>query len=222
MNTPPSPTFSPEQLAADLRWRYATKQFDPAAKVAPALLKALEDALLMAPSSFGLQPWHFIVVSDPAVRAKLREAAWNQPQVTDAPHFIVLCARREVGPADVEKFTAYTEQLQGLPAGKLDGYKNMMLGFIKQAVAGGMDTKIWATKQVYIALGFLMAAAASLRVDTCPMEGISPPDFDRILGLDGTPYTTVVTVAVGHRAATDKHAGEKKSRYPAAQVIRHV
>jgi nitroreductase len=97
----------------------------------------------------------------------------------------------------------------------------MMTGFVEKiTAAGGIDH--WATKQVYIALGQFMAAAALLGVDACPMEGIDPAAYDEILGLKGSGFATVVSCSVGYRAADDKHAAAPKVRFPVADVLTHV
>ena len=94
--------LAPDQLLAALRWRYATKKFDPASKIPADVWDALEQSLVLTPSSFGLQPWKFLVVSDPAVRARLQPESWNQPQVTEASHFVVLAARTDLTKADID------------------------------------------------------------------------------------------------------------------------
>src|SRR5687768_10200218 len=90
-----------DTIERQLNWRYATKKFDPARRIDAADWRTLERALVLSPSSFGLQPWRFFVVTDPAVRAKLRQSAWDQPQVTDASHLVVFAVKKDFGPADV-------------------------------------------------------------------------------------------------------------------------
>ena len=89
----------PADIVLDqLRWRYATKKFDPSRKIAPDVWQKLEEALVLAPSSYGLQPWKFVVVNDPDVRAKLRPASWGQPQITDASHLVVFATKTDMSP----------------------------------------------------------------------------------------------------------------------------
>jgi nitroreductase len=209
------------QLTAALNWRYATKKF-AAGKIIPAETWAsLEHALVVAPSSFGLQPWKFIVVTDPAVRAKLMPVSWGQAQVVDCSHHVVFALRKGVDVAHVDKFLARQIELRGGSLEALAPYRGMMTGFVdKVASAGQID--MWATKQVYVALGQFMAAAALLGVDACPMEGIDPAAYDEILGLKGTEFATVVACSVGYRAADDKHATAPKVRFPVADILAHV
>ena len=212
--------LTPAQLLASLEWRYATKAFDTR-KLPDATWAALEESLRLAPSSYGLQPWKFIVVNDPALRAKLRPVSWNQSQVTDASHLEVFARRTEVTETDVNEFFNQMVSERGADATKLEPYRQMMLG----GVVKGKDAaaqKDWAARQVYIALGQLMGAAAAMAIDTCPLEGIDPDAYTEILGLKGTGYEVVVACAVGYRSSEDKYAGMKKIRFPAARVISRV
>jgi nitroreductase len=212
--------LTPAQLLASLEWRYATKAFDTR-KLPEATWAALEESLRLAPSSYGLQPWKFIVVNDPALRAKLRPVSWNQSQVTDASHLVVFARRTEVTEADVNEFFDQMVSERGADATKLEPYRQMMIGgVVKGKDAAGQ--KEWAARQLYIALGQLMGAAAAMAIDTCALEGIDPAAYDEILGLKGTGYEVVVACAVGYRSAEDKYAGMKKIRFPAARVIRRV
>jgi len=209
--------LTPAQLLASLEWRYATKVFDTR-KLPDATWATLEESLRLTPSSFGLQPWKFIVVTDPAVRAKLRPVSWNQSQVTDASHLVVFARRTEMTEADVNEFFNQMVSERGADAAKLEPYRQMMIGgVVKGKDAAGQ--KEWAARQLYIALGQLMGAAAALAVDTCALEGIDPAAYTEILGLKGTGYEVVVACAVGYRSESDKYAVMKKIRYPAARVI---
>jgi len=213
--------ISESQLLAALERRYATKKFDASKKIPAETWATLEQALVLSPSSFGLQPWKFIVVTDPAVKAKLLPVSWNQAQVTDCSHHLVFAVRKGVDEAHVDKFLARQIALRGDAPEALAGYRGMMMGFVKNMAASGM-TDMWATKQVYVALGQFMAAAALLGVDACPMEGITPVAYDDILGLTGSEFATVVSCSVGYRAADDKYATAAKVRFLTSELIQHV
>lgn len=208
------------QLGDALNWRYATKKFDAAKKIPAEVWGALEQSLVLAPSSFGLQPWKFIVVTDPAVKAKLLPVSWGQPQTTDSSHHVVFAVRKGVDEAYVDRFLARQIALRGGTLEALAGYRGMMTGFLSQM--NDAQKEAWATKQVYIALGQFMAAAALLGVDTCPMEGINPAAYDEVLGLKGTEFATVVACAAGYRAADDKYSTAPKVRFPTSALVRHV
>ena len=212
--------LTPAQFLASLEWRYATKAFDTR-KLPDATWAALEESLRLTPSSYGLQPWKFIVVNDPTLRTKLRPVSWNQSQVTDASHLVVFARRTEVTETDVNEFFNQMVSERQADATKLEPYRQMMLG----GVVKGKDAaaqKDWAARQLYIALGQLMGAAAAMAIDTFPLEGIDPDAYTEILGLKGTGYEVVVACAVGYRSAEDKYAGMKKIRFPAARVISRV
>ena len=212
---------SPQQLIDALQWRYATKVFDANKKLSADVWTALEKTLVLTPTSYGLQPYRFLVVQDPAKRAALLAHSWGQKQVVDCSHYVVFTARTEMKEADVEKLISRTSEVRGIPAEKLKFYRDMMLGDI---VSGprGQAAHEWAARQCYIALGNLMTAAAVLGVDACPMEGIVPQEYDKVLGLVGGGYATVVACALGHRSADDKYAHFPKVRYQTADVVKVV
>jgi nitroreductase len=214
-----TPNLAPEALLNALAWRYATKQFDPNRKIPVDLWQTLEKSLLLSPSSFGLQPWRFVVVTDTALKLKLKGKAWNQPQVADCSHFVVLAGRTAVTEAEIARFIKSTATARGIPEEKLADYKGMMTGML---LAPGFPVVEWAARQVYIALGFLLESAAVLGVDACPMEGFDHKAFDEILGLPAEGYTAQVAAALGYRSAADKYAGLAKVRYGTQDLIRHI
>ncbi|MEN9215077.1 MAG: NAD(P)H-dependent oxidoreductase [Gloeomargarita sp. DG02_4_bins_56] len=212
---------STDLVKQQLNWRYATKKFDPARKIPPAIWEVLEESLRLAPSSFGLQPWRFIVVNNPGIRAQLLEHSWGQKQVVDASHLVVLALQKEVGVGDVDRYLARTAAVQGIPMEKLQGFGNLIKGFLTQPPYP-LNLEEWAARQVYLALGQLMTTAAFLGIDTCPMEGFIPAKYDEILGLTGTPYRSVVVCPVGYRAEDDPNAQRPKVRYEKSDVFMYV
>jgi len=214
-------TLQSEALIHQLNWRYATKQFDPTRKISAGDWAALEAALILTPSSCGLQPWKFIVVTDPAVREKLLPASWGQRQIVDASHLVVFAAKTNLGEADIETYLGSIAATRGVSVESLAQFKGMMMG----VVIKGMDAaarKTWAAHQVYIALGNFMTSAAVLGIDVCPMEGIEPPKYDEILGLTKEGLHSVFVATAGYRAGTDKYAALKKVRFPKSAVIQYV
>jgi len=207
-----------EDLLKAQSWRYATKKFDPSRKIPAETWSALEQSLILTPSSYGLQPWKFVVVTDPDLKAKLRPASWNQAQVEDCSHHLVFLAKENISEADLDHFLARTAEVRGQTVESLEGFKGYMMGDL---VKGSRSTAIgeWAARQVYIALGSFMTSAALLGVDTCPMEGLQPAKYDEILGLAGTGYRTIVACPAGYRAAEDKYATAPKVRFPASELI---
>ncbi|MSR61160.1 MAG: NAD(P)H-dependent oxidoreductase [Planctomycetes bacterium] len=216
----PSAKLTPEQLLTQLRWRYATKRFDPEIKIDAATWSALEQALLLAPSSYGLQPWRFLVVKDPAVRAKLRPASWNQAQITEASHLVVFAIKKGLNAADVRRYVERIAAVRQVARESLAGYEQMMVSHVQRPAPFDIDE--WSRRQLYIALGTFLTSAALLGVDACPMEGIDPAQYDALLGLGAQSYATVVVATAGKRASDDAYANLAKVRFDARDVITHV
>jgi nitroreductase len=213
--------LNPQQLLEALNWRYATKVFESTKKIPDDVWQTLERALVLTPTSYGLQPYKFLVINNPAKRAELLPHSWNQKQVMDASHFVVFTARTKMTEADVDKLIKRTVDVRKLPANALDAYRGMMLGDVVNGPRGKTAHE-WATRQTYIALGNLMTCAAVLGVDACPMEGINPPEYDRVLNLNGSGYATVVACALGYRAAGDKYASLAKVRFETNELIQQI
>ena len=213
--------IAPGTLEAALNWRYAVKAFDASRRIAPDTWAALENSLVMSPSSYGLQPWKFLVIQGGALRAELRPHSWDQSQITDCSHLVVFLAKRTIIPADFNQLIAATSAARGVAPEQLSFYSDIMT---KVLIDGPRSQQIerWASNQVYIALGIFMTAAALLGVDTCPIEGFSPPDYDRILGLESSRYRSCVVCAAGYRDASDKYAGLAKVRYAPSDLIEHL
>lgn len=218
--TPVAPGLAPQTLLSALRWRYATKRFDPAARIDAATWSALEEALVLAPSSYGMQPWRFLVVDDPAVRARLKPVAWNQAQITDASHLVVFAYRKGLSAADARRHVERTAAVRGVPVESLAKFEEMLVAHVTKPRP--FDADEWARRQVYIALGQFLAAAALLGVDACPMEGFDPLRFDEILGLAPQGYASVVLATAGRRHPEDAYARHSKVRFERSDVVRHV
>lgn len=211
-------TFSSESIITALNWRYATKAFDATKKIPADIWSTLEQSLVLAPSSFGLEPWKFFVVDDAAVRAKLLEASWKQSQVVDASHLVVLAIKKDINEADVDRSMARTSDVRGVDIESLQGFSNVIKGFMKSLP----DIDAWSTRQVYIALGQFMVSAAMLGIDTCPIEGFMPDTYDEILGLPQMGYHSVVVCAAGYRLNDDKYAHLAKVRFPLEEKVQHI
>jgi len=204
-----------------LQWRYATKVFDANRSIDTITWAALEDSLVQSPSSYGLQPWKFLVITNKALMAELRPHSWNQSQITDCSHLVVMLAERTIGTAEADRLIDCMVATRGVEPESLAFYRGMIE---KDLINGPRSQTIgqWASNQVYIALGTFMAAAALLGVDTCPIEGFSPAEYDRILNLETSPYRSCVVCAAGYRDGSDKYASLAKVRYPASELIEHL
>lgn len=213
--------ISPKQLLAQLNWRYATKQFDPNRKISAEDWATIEEALLLTPSSGGLQPWKFVVVTDPAVRAKLLPASYGQPQITDASHLVVFAGKKNFGEADVDAHIKHLADVQGVPVESLAPFRAMLVGGIVQSLDESARTA-WARNQAYIALGNLLTSAALLGIDACPMEGFDRAQYDDVLGLSEKGLASAVIATVGYRSPSDKYATAPKVRFPKEQIFARV
>ncbi len=185
---------------SNLNWRYATKKFDTARKVSDADLETILEAIRLAPTSFGLQPYRVWVVTNPEIKEKIQAAAWGQPQITTSSHLLVFTARTDLAENKEEFFTLISGGNPEIRAA-LKGYEDMVDGF----VAGKPTPESvlpWSAKQAYIAHGFALAACAELEIDSCAMEGFDPVAVGEILGLP-TSEQAVVMLPIGYRDASE-------------------
>jgi len=216
-----SHTIPEKQLLDALNWRYATKSFDASKKIPETTWQTLEETLVLSASSFGLQPYRFLVVKDQAVRAKLKPHSWNQTQVVDASHYLVFAVRTAMTEAEIDGFLDRVVEVRRIPRESLEGYRGMMYGSLLSPGAEGRIPH-WAALQAYIALGNLMTSASLLGVDTCAIEGFVPAEYDAILGLKEQGLAAVVCCALGYRSAEDKYAGLAKVRFRKGDLIKEL
>ena len=215
------PPIPPESLLASLQWRYAVKRFDPARRIAPELWAALEQALVLTPTSYGMQPYQFVVVADAALRERLVPVSWGQRQVVDASHFVVFAARERTTVEDVDRYMARIAEVRGGTVEALAGFRKLLVADVVDGPRGEVALE-WATRQAYLALGTFMTSAALLGVDTCPMEGFEPAAYDELLGLPARGLRAVVACAAGYRAADDRHAAVPKVRFPQEEMVSYL
>ncbi|UYL09665.1 NAD(P)H-dependent oxidoreductase [Bdellovibrio sp. SKB1291214] len=209
-----------KQIQEALEWRYAVKKFDPTKKISEQDMKTLLESLKLAPSSYGVQPWKFLVIENPKVREELKPVSWNQTQITDASHQIVFLYKDTMDEAFVQKYIDRIVEVRGIPAEALQGYKDMMITNLVKAPEEKI--RVWSQRQAYIAMGFLLETAALLKIDATPMEGFSASDYDRILKLEGTRWKSVATVTLGYRHAEDSFQNLKKVRFADDALIEYV
>lgn len=203
-----------------LLWRYATKRFDKSKKIPPDKCSELLDSLRFAPSSFGLQPWKFVVVSDEKTKQELCQVAFGQSQVVDCSHLVVLCARTNLDADYVRRYTRSIADARRVPLDSLSLYEDIMI----KAMGSMSDTEriSWAQKQVYLALGFLLLSAAQMGIDACPMEGFDSKGVDKVLGLNDANLMSTVLCALGYRAEDDAYSSLKKVRFAESDLFKFV
>ncbi len=209
-----------ETLQEALRWRAAVKEYNKEAKLTEGEVGTLLDAVRMAPSSYGLQPYEVLVISSPEMREKLKSASYNQAQVTDASHFVVFVSRIDENEKDVKEFVERIMKVRNVTEESLAGYVDMMNGALTHMDAA--QKTAWAAKQAYLGLGVLLTAAALAEIDASPMEGFDGKAYDEILGLSGSGYTTAVVCALGKRADTDTYSTMQKVRKSNEEFVKFV
>lgn len=205
------------QVLEALQWRYATKRFDPEQKISESDLAELLEALRLSASSYGIQPYRFILVKDEALRQQLRTASMGQSQITDASHMLVFAAKKRFSEADTEAYMKLIAETRGIPRSSLDGFAAGINGRLQRASPEELEE--WAARQAYIAVGNLLTAAALKRIDACPMEGLNPAQYDQILSLDSLGLSTKVVVTLGYRSEEDALAHMAKVRLPHTELF---
>ena len=200
---------------AQLEWRHATKGFVPGKKVSDADLGKILHAIRMAPTSYGLQPFEVVVIQDQALQDKLLPHAYGQKQISTAAALLVFVARTDVLSRIDQLMTGLTGGNADARAG-LKGYEAAMRGNAQTMTPA--DAKSWCGKQAYIAMAFGLAACAELKIDSCPMEGFSSPEFDKILGLPSGHFS-VCLMPIGYRDPSTPP--RDKFRFPEADLFKH-
>jgi nitroreductase len=185
-------------LNQKLEWRYATKKFDPTRSVPAEKIERIIEAIRLAPTSSGLQPFELFVVTNDEIRAKIREVSWNQGQVTDCSHLLVFAAWDDITPERVNMMFDLTNEVRGFRNEGWEAYRQQLLGIVG---ARGVDANYQAAaRQAYIGLGIALVAAAFEEVDATPMEGFDPEAVDAILDLKSKNLRSVILLPLGYRA----------------------
>ncbi len=204
----------------NLQWRYATKKFDASKKVSNKDLEALLESIQLTASSYGLQPYHVFVITDPDIRKQLQPVSWGQTQIVDASYLLVFANKTELDGEWIDAYLKNISETRSIPVEALNEYREIMRGNILSLPAEQQAT--WASKQAYIALGNLLSAAADLKIDTTPMEGFDANAYNEILGLTDKGLNAAVVAAIGYRSDEDDSQHYAKVRQPKEQLITHL
>ena len=215
------PVLEPDQLIALSQRRYATKKYDPARTIPASHWAALEQALLYSASSSGLQPWRFLVITDRAVREQLVPHSFGQRQIAVASHLVVFLARTSLDSTDIDRWLARVGEVRGTPADQIEAQRQRLTANLVTTPRPGFHAVESARYQVHIALGQFLTSAILLGIDTCAHGGFDPAAYDRLLGLDGGRYRSVVLATAGYHAANDANAHAAKVRFPLEEVVQH-
>jgi nitroreductase len=201
----------------NLEWRYATKKFDATKSLSNSQINILKEAFNLTASSYGLQPVKMVVIQNKEIQNQLVEHSWNQPQVAQASHVLVLCIPKEYTIKDVENYFSLVKNIRNTPDEILNPFKEMLTSSITSKTQE--ELKFWNVNQAYIALGNLMTVAANEQIDSCPMEGFTPEKYDEILNLGQHNLTSVLVLPVGFRADDCFMKDLKKIRRKTEEVI---
>lgn len=194
-----------------LKWRYATKVFDKDKKISNSDLEEILEAFRLSASSFWLQPWKIILVENPETRAKLLPHSWNQSQVVDASHLLVLARVENPGDNLIETYLEDLVKTRGVKREDVLWYENMMKWFLNSKSVE--ERNLWATRQVNIALWSLLTFLAAKQIDSCPMEWFDPKAYDEILGLKDLHLASSIVLPIWYRSQEDKYASLPKVRF---------
>lgn len=193
-----------------LKWRYATKKFDPSKALSPIKVDVLKQAFNLTATSFGLQTITMVIVSNKKIQHELVKFAYNQKQVLEASHLLVICIQDNITDTDVDMLFNNTQSIRNTPQYILDPYRKNLKDMMQRMTI--KERQQWSINQAYIALGNLMTVCAVEGIDSCPMEGFSSKDYDRILDLKGKNLKSVLLLPVGYRADDDMFAKLEKVR----------
>jgi len=200
-----------------LSWRYAVKRMN-GNQISQDKLDTLLDAIQLSASGFGLMPYQIFIVEDADLKAKIQPIAYGQPQIVESSHLLIFAAWNEVNEAQVDEYMNLIAETRGMSFSDLGDFKGAIMGSM------GHRTKEqqaqWADRQVYLAMGTALAAAAELQIDTTPMEGFIPSKLDELLGLEAKGLHSVLIMAIGERdEATDYMVNVKKVRTPKSDLF---
>jgi nitroreductase len=212
--------ISESELIDALNWRYATKKFDPEKKLSDQQRNTLLQVLTLSASSMGLQPYNFIHVKDAEIRKELKEVSSGQSQIVDASELIVFAAKTKIARDYVEQFARLEGELRNRSEEQINRKMDKTIQYVSKKSPDELFN--WNCRQAYIAMGNLLTAAAVLGIDACPMEGIDPREYDRILQLEDVNLRSLAVVTLGFRSSSDSYADEPKFRFPEGQIIKTI
>lgn len=205
------------QILDKLQWRYATKKFDPNKKLSEEQVETLCQAFDLTATSYGLQALKMVVVSNQALKEQLVGHSWNQQQLSDCSHVLVICRQAKLDKEFIIDHFNRIEAIRNTPRSILDPYQQNLIESFSSKTEEEINS--WMDKQAYIALGNLLTVCAIEQIDSCPMEGFDPVAYDRLLELPEKGLNSVLVLPVGYRAEDDFMASQKKVRRGISEVI---
>jgi nitroreductase/dihydropteridine reductase len=211
------------------RTRYSAKAFDATRKIPAPQIEQLRELLRLAPSSINVQPWHFILASTEAGKARIAKATqdahgYNTPKILNASHVLVLCTRHTLTDAHLDAIVEQEARDSRFPDAQFrqTWREQVVFSYADLHRYTLRDAPAWMEKQTYLALGTLLLGAAELKIDAAPMEGFDSATLDRELGLREQGYTSTVLVSLGYHSADDFNAKLNKSRLSAEALFTDI
>ncbi len=190
------------KLLEQLQWRYAAKRMN-GSEVSEEKIHKILEAIRLAPSSMGLQPFQVIVIDNTKMREEIFQSACGQPQILECSHLLVFCGWNSVSEPQIDAYMDSIAIAREIDVNLLDDFKQSILKFTSGLTQ--TETREWSARQVYLALGTAIDASALCHIDTTPMEGFNASVLDEILGLAERDLHSVVLLAMGYR---DEHKDE--------------
>ncbi|MEP3837718.1 MAG: NAD(P)H-dependent oxidoreductase [Algibacter sp.] len=203
-----------------LKWRYATKKFDATKKLSKAKLKIITEAFNLTATSFGLQTIKLVVIENKNLRESLVAHSYNQKQVLDASHLLVICIQDNIEEIDVSSYYQNIKNTRNTPENILKPYREGLVSIMQGK--SQQERQQWSKNQAYIALGNLLTVCAIEEIDSCPMEGFSPTKYDDILKLKEKGLKSVLLLPIGYRAEDDMFSTLKKVRKPIEEAVINI
>jgi len=204
----------------NLEWRYAVKKFDDQKFLQDTQIETLKKAFNLTATSYGLQPIKLVIIKNKEIQQQLVPHSWNQQQVLQASHLLVICIDTKLDESDVEKYFERVQEIRNTP----DEIINSFRDYLKSTIASKSvdDLLSWGKNQAYLALGNLLTVCANEKIDSCPMEGFIPEKYDEVLNLQEKNLTSVLVLPVGFRAEDDIMNNQKKVRKNIEEIVLEI
>ena len=192
------------------KWRYATKKFSPEKKIPISDIEIIKESIRLAPTSYGLQLFKVIIIEIQLKKEALRKLSYNQSQFPDASHLFIFCNSTKVFEKDIDLYIENKSISQEKSLEENKGYGD----FLKKTLLNKSSEEIseWTKNQIYIALAHLMTACASLKIDSCPIEGFDTSKYNEFLDINKKSLSAGVVAAIGYRSESDNSQYDKKVR----------
>lgn len=205
------------EIIKKLEWRYAVKKFNENIVLPDAKIEAIKEAFNLTATSYGLQPIKMVVIKNKVLQQQLAASSYNQQQVAQASHVLVLCRENTIDADYIANYFNRVQQVRGTSNDILDPFKQQLTSSFSKKT--DEEVAQWATNQAYLILGNLLTVCAATEIDACPMEGFIPDEYDKLLGLQKLNLASVLTMPIGIRADDDVFATFKKVRKETVESV---